>query len=326
MTQTASATLDHKVLIAMDGSAASLNAAEYAAHMLGLIPDLHFVLLYVAPAVPPYLHEGVPDGPKVAKIRQFQQAGRVQGEKVLGKGRDRLLELKVPAERIETRNLPRATGLAKDILNEAEKGRYDALLIGRRGLSRAQELFMGSVTTQLIQHAVDVPLWIIDGHVTSPDVMIAVDGSEASLRAVDQVAFMLGANPKARVHFLHVVPKLQNVCQVDLDVAVTTMVDQEGDLEMIEEEFRRESLGCVDDFNARAARILQETGFSRDRISTEVREITLGIARTILKAAEEGGYGTVILGRRGLHHSPFLGSVSDRVIRRAHGVAIWLVV
>ena len=59
--------------------------------------------------------------------------------------------------------LPRITGLAPDILNEAQHSRYDALLVGRRGLSKAQELFLGSVSNQLVQHAVNVPLWIIDG-------------------------------------------------------------------------------------------------------------------------------------------------------------------
>jgi nucleotide-binding universal stress UspA family protein len=316
----------HKVLIAIDGSAASLNAVRYAAAMLGLIPDLNFMLLFVMPAVPPYLLEGVTDGAKLAKIGQFEQAGHALGEKVLLRGRERLLDLKVPNERIEVKNLRRLTVRARDILAEAEKGRYDALLVGRRGLTRAQEIFMGSVTHQLVQHATDVPLWIIDGRVTAPQVMVAVDGSENSLRAVDQVAFMLGSNPMAKVHFLHVVPKLQNVCPIDIELAVAELAVGQGDLEAIEEEFQRQSLTSVDDFTGRATQILREAGFSPDRISTEVREVTLGIARTILKAAEEGGYGTIVLGRRGMSRSPFLGSVSDRVIRRARGRAIWLVV
>jgi nucleotide-binding universal stress UspA family protein len=316
----------HKVLIAVDGSAASLNAVRYAATMLHLIPDLHFVLLFVLPAVPPYLLEGVTDKAKLAKIQQLEQAGHALGERVLAKGRERLLDLKVPSERIEVKNLPRVSVRAKDILAEAEKGRYDALLVGRRGLTRTQEVFMGSVTSQLVQHATNVPLWIIDGHVAAPKVMVAVDGSENSLRAVDQVAFMLGSNPEAKVHFLHVVPQLQNVCAIDIELAVAELAVEQGDLEVIEEEFQRQSLACVDDFTQRATQILRGAGFSPDRISTEVREITLGIARTILKAAEEGGYGTIVLGRRGMSRSPFLGTVSDRVIRRARGRAIWLVV
>ncbi len=316
----------HKILIAVDGSLPSFHAVDYAARIVRLIPDLHVVLLYIMPSIPPYLEEGsLTDGDKIARVRKLKKINAADGEKILEKAKAQLTAAQFPPERIETKMLPRITGLAKDITNEAEYGLYDALLVGRRGLSGAQGLFMGSVSSQLMQHAVNVPLWIIDRQVAEPRVMIAVDGSNASLKAVDHVAFMLGHNPEAQVHFLHVVPKLQNVCPIDLDNTGETLKGMEEEIELLEEELFLENQSCMDDFTPRATQILRQAGFSSDRITVSVREVVLGVARTILKAAEEGGYGTIVMGRRGMGRSLFLGSVSNRVIRRANGQAIWVV-
>ncbi|MBW2062829.1 MAG: universal stress protein [Deltaproteobacteria bacterium] len=315
-----------KVLIAMDGSRFASHAVDYTVNMSRFIPDLHIVLLHVLPSMPPYLEEGARTNKGMRdKLRRLKEVNQAEGEKVLEKAKTQLVAAHVPAERIQKKLAPRRTGLAKDIINEAERGMYDALLVGRRGLTGAQELFMGSVSSQLVQHATNVPLWVIDHQVPRPRVMVAIDGSESSLKAVDHVAFILGGNPEAEIHFLHVVPKLQNVCSIDLDEMGETLKDIEGELEMLEQDLIQGNQACLDDFTPRATQILRQAGFSADRITFEDREIVLGIARTILKAAQEGGYGTIVLGRRGLGRSHFLGSVSDRVIRQAEGQAIWVV-
>ena len=314
------------VLVSVDGSRPSLQAVDYVASLTRLIPDLKFVLVYILPQPPQlYTVEAKTDGQMRTKLKKLEQANRDAADQILDKARQHLLDRQIEPERIETRARQRHSGLAKDIVNEIEMGRYDALVVGRRGLTRTQEIFMGSVSNQLVQHASGAPLWIIDGKVTRPKLLVAVDGSEASLRAVDHVAFMLGNNPEAEVGFLHVLPRFQNYCAVDFsgqDEDWTELVD--GD-EFMEQEFRREDNVCITDFLSKAVRILQQAGFSQDRITTEEREINLGVARTIVKAARDGGYGTIVIGRRGRGRSSFLGSISDRVIRRAEDLAIWLV-
>ncbi|MBW1709428.1 MAG: universal stress protein [Deltaproteobacteria bacterium] len=315
-----------KILIAIDGSMPASHAVGYAATIFKLIPDLHIVLLYVLPSIPPYLkEESRTDGSALSKLKKLKEINLAGGEKILEKGKNQLIAAQFSPGRIETKMLPRITGLAKDIANEAEHGLYDALLVGRRGLSGAQELFMGSVSNQLVQYAANTPLWVIDRLITDPKVMMAVDGSESSLKAVDHVAYMFGNNPQAEVHFLHVVPKLQDVCPIDLDNTGESLKGMESEIEMLDAELLQGSQACMDDFTPRATQILREAGFSSDRITVEVREVVLGVAVTILKAAQEGGYGTIVLGRRGMGRSHFLGSVSDRVIRRATGQAIWVV-
>lgn len=314
------------VLIAVDGSQTSMNAVNYAVHMTRLIPGLQFVLIYVLPAAPPYLEQGAKsDGQMLGKLKKLKEKNIAQAEKHLIAARDYLIRHGVSNDGISIKLRPRIGGLAKDILSEAEQGLHDALVIGRRGLTRAQELIMGSVSSQLVQHAANVPLWIVDGKVTNPKVMVAVDGSNASLRAVDHVAFMLGHNPDAEVTFLHVTPKFQTYCPIDLQNHEAHWSAEDAELEELEGEFLREDEACIDNFLRDAARMLKQAGFSQDRIHVEEREISVGVARTIIKAAREGGYGTIVLGRRGMGRSSFLGSTSDRVIRGVEGLAVWLV-
>ena len=309
------------VLIAVDGSPASLQAVRYGIGMAGLIPGLKFVLLNVLPSPPPiFASEARTDAAMKKRLERLEEANRRRAEDVVALARDEAVRGGIEPDRIETRVRARRGGLAKDIITEAELGHFDAIVVGRRGLTLAQEIFMGSVSSQLIQHAANVPLWINDGEVTEPRVLVAIDGSEASLRAVDHVSFMLGRNPETRIEFLHVTPKLQAFCPV-----IFPNSEDLPDADALEQDFLRNNQDCLESFYHRAMSILAEAGVSRDRVSFQEKEVLLGVARTIVREAKEGGFGTVVVGRRGLGQSSYLGSVSDRVIRRADNLAVWLV-
>jgi nucleotide-binding universal stress UspA family protein len=326
MDNNGSGVIEPHVLIALDGSRSSYQAVDYTVHLTGLIPHLNFILLYVLPQTPPiFKSEARTDGRMRSRLKKLEAANREKAQQILDQAKRHLTEHNIAPERIETRIRRRHSGLAKDIINEAEMGNFDALVIGRRGLTRTQELFMGSVSNQLIQHAANVPLWIIDGQVTQPKILAAVDGSEASLRAVDHMGFMLGKNGEAQVDFLHITPKLQNFCSINFDDQDQHWDDAEGSLDELEADFVREDEACMDDFLRKAVDNLAKAGFSRNRISVDQREVALGVARTIIKTAKEGDYGTIVLGRRGMGRSSFLGSISDKVIRGASNKAVWVV-
>jgi len=318
--------LNRSVLIALDGSRSAQQAVNYAVHITGFIPGLEFVLIEVLPATPPYLaEEAKTDGKMLTKLTKFHEINRERAMLNLEKARAHLIQHGVTPERIRIKTRPRVSGLAQDILSEAEHGFYDALIIGRRGLTRSQEFFMGSVSSQLVQHAANVPLWIVDGQVKKPRIMVAVDGSPTSLRAVDHVAFMLGSNPEAEIDFLHVVPKFVEYCPIDLEDHEKHWTEVDQDLELLEEEFRRDEKICLDDFYNRAVKILNQAGFSKERIHIEERETSVSVAKTIVKSAEDLECGTIVIGRRGMGKSSFLGKVSDRVVKRVEGLAVWMV-
>ena len=52
--------------------------------------------------------------------------------------------------------------IGMDILRIREEGNYDTVVIGRRGVSKAEEFLFGSVSTKVVQSAVDCTVWVVN--------------------------------------------------------------------------------------------------------------------------------------------------------------------
>jgi nucleotide-binding universal stress UspA family protein len=79
----------------------------------------------------------------------------------------------------------------------------DSVLITRRGIGFVGEMLMGSVSADLFRKCHGIPLWIIDGEVTSKNILVAVDGSCHSLMAVDHLAHILSGIADVRIFLYH---------------------------------------------------------------------------------------------------------------------------
>lgn len=310
--------MEKRVLIAVDGSLPAERAVDYVGLMEGaLIRDLKVTLFHVMNPVPPYLrHEGQSDPLLFKQLRALETKNREAAVRVLERAREHLLRHGLAEDRVEVKAHPRTSDSARDILFETEQGLYDAVVLGRRGLSKTQELFLGSVTNKVVQHAERTPVWVVGGRVTSHKVLCAVDGSEGSLKAVDHLAFMLGGNPECKVDLLHVGAIFADYCPVDF-----TRPDKEGPTAVLDSGPEP----CTPDFYRQALRLLKEGGLEEDQIEVLERPGRPGVVGAILEEVRAGGYGTVVLGRRGEGGSSFLGHVSDRVLNKGGEVAVWIV-
>ncbi|MBW1828684.1 MAG: universal stress protein, partial [Deltaproteobacteria bacterium] len=72
--------------------------------------------------------------------------------------------------------------------------------------------------------------------------------------------------------------------------------------------------------------ILMQAGFEEGNIQSKVENSKKGVARDIINESKTG-YGTVVLGRRGLSgvQEFFLGSVSNKVINSVKNVSVFVV-
>jgi nucleotide-binding universal stress UspA family protein len=72
---------------------------------------------------------------------------------------------------------------------------------------------------------------------------------------------------------------------------------------------------------------LVRAGWRPADIAVKIHKKRRGIARDILKEARDGGYDTLVIGRRGLSGiKEFLfGSVSNKILQMAEGMAVVLV-
>ena len=77
----------------------------------------------------------------------------------------------------------------------------------------------------------------------------------------------------------------------------------------------------------KAKKILVQAGFPSKNVAVKIRKKKVGIARHILKEAEQGKYTTLVIGRRGLSGIKqfMLGSVSNKLVQLAKKVSVIVV-
>jgi nucleotide-binding universal stress UspA family protein len=306
-----------KILIAVDGSPSSRQAVDYAGRMNGLIQGLGVTLFHIQPPISQFLlDEAKRSGQAQVELNKVAARNAEASRGLLTNCRELLIRAGLEEQSVELATRPHQQGLAKDILDYAQKGLFDAIMVGRRGISAVQQMFMGSVSAHLVENSPVIPVWLVDGHVRSTRVLAAVDGSESALRAVDHMAFMLAGNPEVRFCFFHVTPRLKEYCEINFGAeaggGLETLINQ-GDQR------------CMDGFFPAALAKLREAGFREEQIETRTDTTLLSVGETILNAAREGGFGTIVMGRRGINKSFFGGKVSYSVSHKLSDAALWLV-
>ncbi len=308
--------MEKKILLALDDSLHSKYAVQYAMRMGSQVESLHYTLFSIQPTVSGFLvDDAKTDARARAALEKMKNRNETRTLEMLEGFRSLMTAGGIDEGRIEVKTQAKKIGLAKDILERAQEDRYDAIVAGRRGISKVQEMFMGSVTTNLIEHSRVTPVWVVDGDVTDPRILLAVDGSESALRAVDHISFMFSGSPEVKITLAHVVPRLKDFCAIDLD---------ESDAE-IEDVIVEGDKRCVQQFLVHAYNKFKDAGIDKSRI--EIRELprSRNIGKAILDEADGGGYGTLVFGRRGINKAFFMGSVSNYIINKAANHALWLV-
>lgn len=308
--------MNKKILLAVDGSIHSTHAVEYAVRISSVVQDLSYTLFHVQPTVSQFLLDEAETNLKArADLRKVIRKNAEFAQGILEKHKSRMVGIGIDAKRIEIATQQKIMGIAKDILDCAQQGLYDAILVGQRGLSRAQKTFMGSTTAKLVEHSKVIPVWVADGDVTSMKVLLAVDGSEASLRAVDHLSFMVGGNDNIKITLFHVMPKLGNYCVINFD-------EKESDVGQV---VSRGAKRCIDLFYAHARHKFKEAGLKEDQIELKVVKRALNVGKAIVDQARKGDYGTVVIGKHGADKAFFMGSVSRYVLNKASGRVVWAV-
>lgn len=146
------------------------------------------------------------------------------------------------------------------------------------------------------------------------NILIAVDASANAGRAVDYAASMLSGCAGARVTLLYV-ERAPDRDSFDSEQAWLGQCQLEHDR--------------VFDFLKEARGMLLATGLPKEAVTerTVLCSAEPSIAQTILGIQQEGGYGTLVVGRRGITKGEefLFGSVSTKLVRDARNCAVWVV-
>lgn len=308
--------MQKQILVAVDDSPPSHQAVRYIADLSRIIGDLNCNLVHVQPSIPSFLiREARKDHQSQEALEELRAAHAEASLSILKRQRQALTGMGFSATRIETTSLPRQEGLAKTLLDYAQQRNVAAVVTGRRDLSILQKPFMGRVTADLVENSTFLPIWIVDGEVHSSRLMVAVDGSESSMRVIDHLSQIFQGNQDVKFHLLHVIPLMVESCGIDFG-------NGRNRLEMLG---KRGAHHCIDHFYSKALIKLKKAGIQTQQIEIQILENKLNPGRTIIQTAAEGQFGTLVMGRRGINRSFFTGSVSRYAINRAENTALWLV-
>jgi K+-sensing histidine kinase KdpD len=162
------------------------------------------------------------------------------------------------------------------------------------------------------------------------NMLIAVDDSEASYRAVTYVGSIVGGREDCRVCLLHALPPLPREL---LEFGGSSNLEQEAKEEArIKAEQARwiEAVTqATEPIFTRAKGILQEAHVPAHAVETQIVDTvnTQDLIQDILDTAQTGNFGTVVVGRESLHgfKALFTSHVGDALIRQAHGLTVWVV-
>jgi len=145
------------------------------------------------------------------------------------------------------------------------------------------------------------------------NILIAVDTSENSRRAVQYVAGLLGGMKGFKATVLHVIREPEE-----------DEFPAEGEKEKWYRAYRQQ----VDQMLEEYRRILIEAGFAAEDVSTRSPlRYCPSMAECILAERDSLEYATLVVGRKGLSYKEefIFGSISGKIVRTARNCTVWVV-
>ncbi len=308
-----------KVLVALDRSAQAGLVARYVAGLLDPARS-EVVLMHVLRASPwrgwALRQEAFGDELQ-AGLAAWEKKEREEAEAALQAAHAVFLAAGFAPGQVERKVCEPGDGAAAQVRAEARKD-YSALALGRRGASPVKDLVLGTTALKLLGRLSEVPLWVVGETTPHPPrrVLLALDDSPESLSAASHLGEVLGSGLDEVVLF-HAIESTES-----FRAAVGNFFPPEFEDQWVAR--AEESMNQVMD---QAAERLVAAGVAPARISRRFARRSVSRAGSIVAAAETGGLGTIVVGRRGLGavEGLLLGRVSNRLLHMARASTVWVV-
>jgi len=319
--------LHNKILVAVDGSEHAVEMVRYASKT---IPSgkFHVILFHVVANLPESFHDFEKESAYHYKLINTSPWEAKQQEEIgrfMDQARRIFLDEGFAEDSVTTMARIRKVGIARDVIEESQSG-YDAVIVGRKGLSPLKDLVMGSIATKLVEKLAHVPVWVVGDKLQRGKILVCLDKSEGAMQAVDYVGKILGASSSGfEVTLFHVITDSAALPHEFGEYGVVRDLEQEW-IEMAEKRAREEELAMESVLESAGMRLVK-AGFDPARVS---RKIVRGVGKKagiIAEEAQQGGYDTIVVGRRGLSKVQefIMGRVSNKVIDLAKDRTVWVV-
>ena len=223
----------------------------------------------------------------------------VGSRKALEKATELLGQSRMSVDRMVTKTFAERYGKVKDILNEGSQGLYDAIILGKRASYTLQWFFerpADEIAQSIISDSMlSTPLWVCpEPELGRKNVLVCVDGSEDSMRAVDHSGYILSRQEQHEITLLYV----ENGAGLDVETIF-----------------------------AKSCKILQDHDIAAERIRKE-STWGLNVAGTILSHAEKKGFAAIAVGLHGqeqglLKSVRLAGDTTSSLIRQTEKITLW---
>src|SRR5208337_4186548 len=151
-------------------------------------------------------------------------------------------------------------------------------------------------------------------------ILLAIDGSECSLRAVDYAGKQFSGMSDLQITILHVLPFPPAPLW---DAGHIPTRGEEEDREREIERWLLNQHAGTESLFAKAIAILVDAGISRTQMTIKTISDSSDIADSILEEARDGGYQTLVVGRCGqsVVKKFLMGSVTTKILNHGAGLA-----
>ncbi|WP_319541334.1 universal stress protein [uncultured Pseudodesulfovibrio sp.] len=292
--------MQKELLLAIgDDRAASFNL-RFLKELFNDISDIRVTLFYVAPKLASWhMHEETVT-PTEEGLVELMAHKKDKGQKALEEARRWLKDMTgCSGDNVHIKVVHSKTGTVRELIDECRSGLYDAMVLGRKGFTWFEEVFENSVCHELIWQDVDFPIWICKRPSSEPrqDILLCLDGSDASLRMADHASYMLADETKHNFTLFH-------VAKWDYETAI------------------------AEELFSKAIAVMKKNGVTEDRITSKC-VVAKNVVKAIIQETAASSYMAVGVGRHGTtkrnkKEKMFPTSVSVNLLRQLTDTALWV--
>ena len=314
--------IEKKLLVLVDGSERSVRTVNYVREFMPLDENMKIVLFHVFKGFPETYWEITREQGFSETDRKFQDWGAAQENKI----RKYLEQMKITLvaggfseAQIEIKVHILETGVAQDIIEEAKQG-YKAVVMSRRSMANVlQCIILGSVAVKLLESISFIPIIFTGPAPPVKKILLAVDASPCSMEAVDFVASFLGGQGY-EVCIFHAIIGLG---KVDFEYTDDSPMPDVNMPDLRIETFKLKVAHMMHDIKDR----LVAAGFAPEKVYEKIAPGVNSRSEAIVKEAEDGNYGAIVVGRRGLSRVEafFMGRVGHKVVYGGRQFTVWVV-
>jgi nucleotide-binding universal stress UspA family protein len=306
-----------KILIPVDGSDQSFQAALYAA---GMFPnDRTEMVLFHVDTQNPDLNKSISGNPlydaQMKNIDKWNAADHKIMNQFMDEVVDRIQALKFPKSSVTVKIKKKEVRVLDEIIRESRED-YDAVVVGKTGKSRLKDKIIGSLAIKLAGKMNRVPLIIVDGDPKTDKLLLSVDRREEAFRSIYSIGALLD---------------IQNfsiaICHVARCAAKKNEAVENIDCRESEHVCPLRDVECICPSIGSMKECLVDSGILLEKISDLVVEAANPVEST-LELSRKEQIGSIIVGRRAI--VPFVeevisGRYSQKMLKKMENKALWVV-